>query len=46
MVKDLRTGAESTNPDAVFDGKIELFINAYLRWVKLGCPDRKVSNND
>ncbi len=46
MVKDLRTGAESTNPDAVFDGEIELFINAYLRWVKLGCPDRKVSNND
>lgn len=46
MVKDLRTGEESGNPDAVFDGKIENFINAYLRWLKLGCPDRKVANND
>lgn len=46
MVKDLRTGEESGNPDAVFNGKIENFINAYLRWIKLGCPDRKVSNND
>lgn len=46
LVKDLRTGEETGNPDAVFDGKIENFINAYLRWLKLGCPDRKVSNND
>ncbi len=46
MVKDLRTGEESGNPDAVFDGKIEKFINAYLRWLKLGCPDRKIVNND
>lgn len=46
MVKDLRTGEETGNPDAVFDGKIENFINAYLRWLKLGCPDRKVANND
>ena len=46
MVKDLRTGEESSNPDAVFDGKIEPFINSYLRWLKLGCPDRKVVNND
>ena len=46
MVKDLRTGEETSNTDAVFDGKIEIFINAYLRWLKLGCPDRKVLNND
>lgn len=46
MVKDLRTGAETGNTDSVFDGKIELFINAYLRWLKLGCPDRKIQNND
>ena len=46
MVKDLRTGEETSNTDAVFDGKIELFINAYLRWLKLGCPDRKVLSND
>lgn len=46
MVKDLRTGEETGNVDAVFDGKIEIFINAYLRWLKLGCPDRKVINNE
>ena len=46
MVKDLRTGEETGNTDAVFDGKIEIFINSYLRWLKLGCPDRKVNNND
>ena len=46
MVKDLRTGEETSNTDAVFDGKIEPFINSYLRWLKLGCPDRKVINND
>ena len=46
MVKDLRTGEETGNTDAVFDGKIELFINAYLKWLKLGCPDRKVQSND
>lgn len=46
MVKDLRTGEETGNTDAVFDGKIEIFINAYLRWLKLGCPDRKIQSND
>ena len=46
MVKDLRTGEETGNTDAVFDGKIEPFQNAYLKWIKLGCPDRKISNND
>lgn len=46
MVKDLRTGEESMNPDDVFNGKIEPFINAYLRWLKLGCPDRKVQSSD
>ena len=46
MVKDLRTGEQTSNTDAVFNGKIEIFINAYLRWLKLGCPDRKVLNND
>ena len=46
MVKDLRTGEETGNTDAVFDGKIEIFINSYLRWLKLGCPDRKVMNDE
>jgi peptide chain release factor 2 len=30
-VKDLRTGQESGNPQAVLDGRIDQFINALLR---------------
>ena len=30
LVKDLRTGAQSTNPSAVLDGDIDAFINASL----------------
>ncbi len=36
MVKDHRTGEESGNVDSVMDGKLDPFINAYLRWVSLG----------
>lgn len=36
MVKDLRTGAESGNVDSVMDGNIDMFINAYLKWMSLG----------
>jgi peptide chain release factor 2 len=32
MVKDLRTEHESSNPQAVFDGEIDDFIDAGLRW--------------
>lgn len=32
LVKDLRTGLESGNPQQVFDGEIEDFINAGIRW--------------
>ena len=46
LVKDLRTGEQTSNTDAVFDGKIEKFIISYLRWLKLGCPDRKISNEE
>ena len=35
LVKDHRTGAESSNVDAVMDGDIDLFINAYLKWNNL-----------
>ncbi|MBC5685774.1 peptide chain release factor 2 [Roseburia sp. NSJ-9] len=40
MVKDLRTGEETGNVDAVLDGAITPFMNAYLKWCSLGRPDR------
>ncbi|MDO4345041.1 MAG: peptide chain release factor 2 [Eubacteriales bacterium] len=40
MVKDHRTGAESGNVDSVMDGNIDLFINAYLKWIALG-PEKE-----
>ena len=46
MVKDLRTGEETGNTDAVLDGDIDRFVTAYLKWMQLGCPDRKVAGND
>ena len=35
MVKDHRTNAETGNVGAVMDGDIDLFINAYLKWITL-----------
>jgi peptide chain release factor 2 len=46
MVKDLRTGEESGNTDAVLDGKLTPFMNAYLKWLSLGCPDRGAVSED
>ncbi len=34
LVKDLRTGYESGNPDSVFDGDLDGFIDAAIRWRK------------
>ncbi len=42
LVKDVRTGAETGNVQAVMDGGLDLFINAYLKWVTLG---EKASDN-
>lgn len=36
LVKDHRTNAESGNVDAVMDGAIDVFINAYLKWKNTG----------
>ncbi|MBS5748180.1 MULTISPECIES: peptide chain release factor 2 [Actinotignum] len=36
MVKDLRTGYESGNTDAIFDGDIDGFIDAGIRWRATG----------
>lgn len=46
MVKDLRTGEESGNADAVLDGKLTPFMNAYLKWLSLGCPERGAADVD
>ena len=39
LVKDLRTGHESSQPDSVFDGDLDGFIAAGIRW-------RSLSKND
>ncbi len=41
MVKDHRTNAETGNVDSVMDGNIDLFINAYLKWITLGADQEK-----
>ena len=46
MVKDLRTGEETGNVDAVMDGALDPFMNAYLKWMSLGCPARNTSDAD
>ena len=33
MVKDLRTGEETGNIQAVMDGALDPFMNAYLKWI-------------
>lgn len=45
MVKDHRTGVETGNVDSVMDGKLDLFINGYLKWLSLGCP-ANMGNDD
>ncbi|MBQ3559372.1 MAG: peptide chain release factor 2 [Agathobacter sp.] len=46
MVKDRRTGVESGNVDNVMDGDIDIFINGYLKWLSLGCPDNMTSDEE
>ena len=46
MVKDLRTGEETSNTGAVLDGDLDAFMNAYLKWVSLGRPARNASDAD
>ena len=40
MVKDLRTGAETSNVQAVMDGELDLFVNA---WLRAGCPLKRMA---
>lgn len=46
MVKDLRTGEETGNVNAVMDGEITPFMNSYLKWCSLGCPDRNAGEEE
>ena len=46
MVKDLRTGEETSNVNGVMDGALDSFMNAYLKWLSLGKPKRGVSDVD
>ncbi|GAM08131.1 peptide chain release factor 2 [Geobacter sp. OR-1] len=39
MVKDLRTGVETGNPDAVLDGELEDFVVAFLMGVRRNVTD-------
>jgi len=34
LVKDHRTNYETSNVDAILDGDLEMFMEAYLRWLK------------
>ena len=40
MVKDLRTGVETSNVQAVMDGDLDQFVNA---WLRAGCPAKRLS---
>ncbi len=39
MVKDLRTGVETSNVQAVMDGELDPFVNA---WLRAGCPAKRM----
>ena len=40
MVKDLRTGEQTSQIQAVMDGDLDAFIEAYLSWLAAGKPPR------
>ncbi len=39
MVKDLRTGEQTSNTQAVMDGALDPFVNA---WLRAGCPIKRM----
>lgn len=39
MVKDLRTGVETSNVQAVMDGDLDPFVHA---WLRAGCPTKRM----
>jgi len=46
MVKDLRTGEETSQIDAVMDGALDPFMHAYLSWVAGGRKKRAISSDE
>jgi peptide chain release factor 2 len=46
LVKDLRTGEQTSQIDAVMNGALDPFIQAYLAWDAAGRPDRRLSAED
>jgi peptide chain release factor 2 len=40
MVKDLRTGEQTSDVQAVMDGRLDPFVNA---WLRAGCPARRLA---
>ena len=43
MVKDLRTGVETSDVQGVMDGDLDQFVNA---WLKAGCPTKRMQAKD
>jgi peptide chain release factor 2 len=46
MVKDLRTGQETSQIDAVMDGDLDPYMHSYLSWVAGGRKKRNVSSEE
>ena len=46
MIKDHRTGAETANVQPVMNGKLDIFINAYLKWINEGVTVGDTSMED
>src|SRR5450631_317918 len=43
MVKDLRTGVETSNVQAVMDGDLDAFVNG---WLRAGCPLKRMRSEE
>ncbi len=46
LVKDLRSGYETSQIEAVMDGDLDAFIDAYLEWKLSGAPPRRSNMED